>query len=71
MQSDERPFRRWMCTICGWIYDEAVGDPEHGLAPGTRWEDFPFNWRCPDCGVDQSDFDEIEPEPESKRWYLG
>ena len=43
--------KTWMCLICGFIYDEAQGRPEDGIAPGTRWEDVPMNWTCPDCGA--------------------
>lgn len=50
----------WQCRVCGYIYDEAVGDPEHGLAPGTRWEDVPADWTCPECGAGKSDFDRME-----------
>lgn len=49
--------KKWQCQICGFIYDEAQGLPEEGLAPGTRWEDIPEDWKCPDCGVSKSDFD--------------
>ena len=48
--------RTWMCLICGWIYDEEAGDPEHGIAPGTRWEDVPVDWTCPECGAGKADF---------------
>jgi len=44
-------YRSWMCLICGWIYDEAAGDPEHGLPPGTAWNAVPMNWTCPECGA--------------------
>lgn len=37
------------CIVCGYIYDERLGDPEHGIAPGTRWEDVPGSWICPEC----------------------
>jgi rubredoxin len=47
---------QWVCVICGWIYDEAAGDPEHGIAPGTRWRDVPDDWRCPLCDVGKEDF---------------
>lgn len=47
---------RWECEICGYIYDEAVGDPEHGLPAGTRWDDVPDDWLCPDCGVEKAQF---------------
>ena len=43
MTNPDAPFRTWMCLICGWIYDEAAGLPEEGIAPGTRWEDVPMN----------------------------
>ncbi len=48
--------RRWMCLSCGHIYDEAVGDPESGFPSGTRFEDLPLSWRCPDCGAGKEDF---------------
>ena len=47
----------WMCIVCGYLYDEARGDPEAGLAPGTKWEDVPISWRCPDCGSGKEDFE--------------
>lgn len=50
-------FRTWMCVVCGFIYDEAAGLPEEGIAPGTRWEAIPDNWTCPDCGVTKDDFE--------------
>ena len=46
----------YMCVVCGWLYDEAAGLPEHGIAPGTRWEDVPDDWRCPECIVGNADF---------------
>jgi rubredoxin len=46
----------WMCVVCGWIYDEAAGAPDHGIAPGTRWADVPADWLCPECNVGKSDF---------------
>lgn len=54
---------RWECIVCGWVYDEAKGDPEHGIAPGTAWADVPEDWLCPDCGVGKEDFELI---PEAK-----
>ncbi len=47
---------KWECMVCGFIYDEARGDPDNGVAPGTRWEDVPGDWLCPDCGVGKEDF---------------
>ena len=46
----------YMCVVCGWLYDEAAGLPEHGIAPGTRWEDVPDDRRCPECNVGKADF---------------
>ena len=44
---------------CGYVYDEQAGDPEHGLAPGTRWEDVPEDFLCPVCGLGKDAFSEI------------
>jgi rubredoxin len=52
--------KAWQCIVCGYVYDEAKGDPEHGIAPGTRWEDVPAGWECPDCGVSKMDFEMAE-----------
>jgi len=52
--------KQWICSICGYIYDEAQGDPENGIPPGTRWEDVPETWTCPDCGTSKLDFDMVE-----------
>ncbi|WGL17588.1 FAD-dependent oxidoreductase [Microbulbifer bruguierae] len=51
--------RIWECMVCGWVYDEAKGAPEEGIAPGTRWEDIPEDWTCPECGVGKEDFDMV------------
>jgi rubredoxin len=53
-------FKQWVCVICGWIYDEAAGVPEEGIAPGTRWADVPEDWRCPLCDVGKEDFALVE-----------
>jgi rubredoxin len=50
----------YVCIVCGFIYDEATGRPEDGIAPGTRWADVPADWACPDCGVAKSDFEMVE-----------
>ena len=51
--------RTWMCLICGWIYDEAAGLPDEGIPPGTRWQDVPMNWVCPECGARKDDFEMV------------
>ncbi len=55
-----KPYKRYMCIVCGWEYDEEAGAPEEGLVAGTRWEDVPLNWCCPDCGAVKDDFDMVE-----------
>lgn len=52
--------RRYLCVICGFIYDEAIGLPADGIPPGTRFEDLPLNWTCADCGARKEDFELIE-----------
>jgi rubredoxin---NAD+ reductase len=52
--------KKWLCIICGLIYDEAEGWPNDGIAAGTRWEDVPDDWLCPDCGVGKMDFEMLE-----------
>ncbi|WP_297427946.1 rubredoxin [Clostridium sp.] len=48
---------KYICTVCGYIYDEAEGDPDNGVAPGTKFDDIPEDWVCPLCGVPKSDFE--------------
>jgi len=55
--SEKLGTRRFICIVCGHIYDEALGDPETGLAPGTLWEDVPDSWRCPVCRLTKNDFE--------------
>jgi rubredoxin-NAD+ reductase len=58
-----QPYRKYICKTCGLIYDEAEGDPDSGLAPGTRFEDIPDDWYCPLCLVSKSDFVLIDDSP--------
>jgi rubredoxin len=51
--------KKYECTVCGFVYDEAIGDPDNGIAPGTKWEDLPEGYTCPLCGVGKEDFQEI------------
>jgi rubredoxin len=53
------PLKRWICLGCGFSYDEALGLPEHGVAPGTRWVDLPDDWFCPDCGTRKAQFEMV------------
>lgn len=51
--------RKWQCVVCGFVYDEALGLPDDGIAPGTAWQDIPAEWECPDCGVAKADFEMV------------
>jgi len=53
-------YKKYMCVVCGWIYDEALGAPDDGLPAGTLWKDVPGDWECPDCGATREDFDMVE-----------
>jgi rubredoxin len=57
---NDEPYKSWQCRTCGYIYDEEKGDPDEGLAPGTRWAEIPDDWVCPECGTAKSDFDMVE-----------
>ena len=50
--------KRYVCSICGYVYDEAKGDPDNGIALGTKWEDLPDDFVCPLCGADKDVFEE-------------
>lgn len=52
--------KTYQCIVCSFIYDEAEGLPDEGIAPGTRWAAVPADWMCPDCGVSKADFEMIE-----------
>ncbi len=52
--------KKYVCTVCDWIYDPAIGDPEHGIKPGTAFEDIPDDWVCPICGVGKDVFEPVE-----------
>jgi rubredoxin-NAD+ reductase len=50
---------KYVCTVCGYTYDEKTGDPDNNIAPGTKWEDLPDDFVCPVCGVDKSMFEAL------------
>jgi len=47
---------KWECTVCGYVYDPKIGDPEHGVEPGTSFEALPDDWVCPVCGALKDQF---------------
>nr|WP_081652879.1 rubredoxin [Candidatus Stoquefichus massiliensis] len=51
---------KYVCDVCGYIYDEALGDPDQGVEPGTKFEDIPDEWVCPLCGLGTDVFSKIE-----------
>ncbi len=48
---------KYVCTVCGWVYDETEGCPDAGIAPGTKWEDLPEDFECPLCNVGKDMFE--------------
>lgn len=52
--------KKYVCEVCGWIYDPAVGDPDNGIAAGTAFSDLPESWVCAECGVGKEMFSESE-----------
>ncbi|MBN1227390.1 MAG: rubredoxin [Deltaproteobacteria bacterium] len=51
---------KYVCQVCGYIYDPAEGDPDNGVSPGTAFEDLPDSWVCPVCGAPKDDFEKEE-----------
>ena len=49
----------WECTVCGYVYEPKIGDPDNGIAPGTKFEDLPEDWVCPECGAGKDQFEEM------------
>lgn len=52
--------KKYVCDVCGYVYDPAIGDSDSGIEPGTAFEDIPEDWECPDCGVTKEDFSVYE-----------
>ena len=52
--------KKYICTVCDWVYDPAVGDPDGGIAPGIPFEELPDDWVCPLCGVGKEEFEPVE-----------
>ena len=56
MTSDNDGFKRYECAVCGFVYDEALGLSSKGIAPGTRWDDLPDDFECPECACGKEFF---------------
>lgn len=52
--------KKYVCDVCGWIYDEALGDPDNGIAPGTKFDALPGDFVCPLCNVGKDEFSEVQ-----------
>lgn len=52
--------KKYVCDVCGYVYDPTEGDPDNGVKPGTAFEDIPADWVCPACGVGKEDFSPVE-----------
>ena len=52
--------KKYVCSVCDYVYDPAAGDPDNGVSPGTAFEDLPDDWVCPVCGVGKEDFEESD-----------
>ena len=53
-------YKKYICLICGFIYDEEKGLPEENIPPLTKWESITEDWICPDCAVSKDDFEILE-----------
>lgn len=51
---------KYVCSICGYVYDPEQGDPDNGVDPGTKFDDLPDDWECPICGASKDDFEKEE-----------
>jgi len=56
-QKEEKTMDKYVCTVCGYVYDPEKGDPDNGIQPGTAFEDLPEDWTCPLCGAKKEDFE--------------
>lgn len=52
--------KQYRCSVCGYVYDPAKGDPNNGVPPGTPWDKVPADWCCPLCGVGKEEFEEVK-----------
>ena len=59
-KKEENIMDKYVCQVCGYVYDPSEGDPENGIEPGTKFEDLPDDWTCPVCGASKDDFEKEE-----------
>tara|TARA_R110002124_G_scaffold278057_1_gene449774 strand:- start:2291 stop:2497 length:207 start_codon:yes stop_codon:yes gene_type:complete len=66
---DNVEHKKYICVLCGLIYDESKGWPADGIVAGTKWEDVPEDWMCPDCDAMKEDFEMIELDDDFNESY--
>ena len=59
-EKEQEMSQKYICNICGYVYEPETGDPDNGISPGTAFEDIPDDWVCPICGVTKEDFSPVE-----------
>ncbi len=52
--------KKYVCDVCGYVYDPVKGDPDNGVAPGTPFEKIPDSWACPECGASKASFSPLD-----------
>ncbi|MCC6543454.1 MAG: rubredoxin [Nitrospirae bacterium] len=52
--------KKYVCIVCGYVYDPSIGDPDNDVAPGTEFDDIPDDWTCPECGAGKDEFEEVD-----------
>ena len=52
--------QKYICTVCDYVYDPAIGDPDNDIAAGTAFKDLPDDWCCPDCGAGKDMFEAVD-----------
>lgn len=60
LNKNKYDMKKYICTVCDYVYDPVAGDPDSNIAPGTAFEDIPDDWVCPLCGVGKEDFEPVE-----------
>jgi len=58
--------KKWVCNVCGYIYDPIQGDSKDGITEGIEFEDLPEDWRCPDCGASKNQFELMDEEQDTR-----
>jgi rubredoxin len=60
LNKEGKEMDKYVCSVCGYVYDPAEGDPDNGIEPGTKFEDLPDDWTCPVCGAEKDQFEKEE-----------